>query len=88
MSFTVLSHADGTPLEGITVKGDPCNKDPQQVLGVTDANGQCKVSIPYVRNMEGPFLRFEKEDGQYFAKDTSLTDLRERNIVIKMDPIQ
>ena len=88
MNFTVVSHADGTPLEGIKVKGDALNKNPQNVLGVTDANGRCKVSIPYRRNLDGPFLRFEGEDGAYFAKDTSLTDLRERYIVIKMDPVQ
>lgn len=88
MSFTVISHSDGTPLEGIKVKGDAYDKNPEQVLGVTDAKGQCKVSIPYYRNVEGPFLRFEGEEGQYMVKDTTLADLRERDIVIKMFPIQ
>ena len=87
MSFTVVSHTDGTPLEGIRIKVRQFVSSHQEVLGVTDAGGKCSVSIPYRRNIEGPFLSFEEEEGKYIVKDTSLTDLRERNIVIKMDPV-
>ena len=32
--------------------------------------------------------RFEDPEGLYVPKDTVLTDLRERNIIIKLDPLQ
>lgn len=85
MSFTLVSHKDGKPLEGINVMGSPFNY-PSTVLGVTDANGHCTVEIPYRRNIDGPYLRFEDNGGNFIAKDTTLTDLRERDILIKMDP--
>ena len=53
-------------------------------LGVTGADGKCSVKIPYRRNLDGPFLYFEDSEGLYVRKDTTLADLREREIVIKM----
>jgi hypothetical protein len=55
-------------------------------LGVTDANGRCQVRIPYKRNIEGPYVVFEDPQGQYIVKDTTLADLRERDITVRLDP--
>lgn len=81
MSFSLVDHTTGTPIEGIRVK----LKDSVQELGVTDAAGRCQVEIPYRRNQEGPYLTFEDSQSRYMPKDTTLADLRERNIVVKMD---
>jgi len=62
--------------------------DREDALGVTDAAGHCRVEIPYLRHVEGPYLRFEDPNGQFAAKDTTLADLRDRDIVIKLDSIQ
>ena len=62
--------------------------DRENALGVTGADGRCRVEIPYFRNVEGPYLRFEDPSGQFAAKDTTLADLRDRDIVIKLDAIQ
>ena len=92
MSFSLFSRTTGKPLEGIRIKGSASvwEKDHQEqdLLGITDADGRCRVEIPYMRNYEGPFLTFEDADGQFVAKDTTLADLRDRDIVIKLDPIQ
>ena len=48
----------------------------------------CRVGIPYFRNQEGPFIRFEDPQGAFIVKDTSLVDLRDREIVIKLDSVQ
>jgi hypothetical protein len=90
MSFTLVSHTTGEPLEGIRIKGGPWKQDMEreQVLGITDANGRCRVGIPYFRNQDGPFIRFEDPQGAFIVKDTSLVDLRDREIVIKLDSVQ
>ncbi len=87
MSFSLVSRSTGAPLEGIQIKGSAFStQNGMRDLGVTDANGRCQVRIPYRRNLEGPFLVFEDPQGQYFAKDTTLADLRERDITVKLDP--
>lgn len=83
MSFSLVDHSTGNPLEGIMVSVR--QGDSPLELGVTDAAGRCRVEIPYVRNQNGPFLTFSDPQGLYMAKDTSLADLRERDIVVKMD---
>ena len=89
MSFTLVSHATGEPLEGIRIKGGFWERNREdKELGVTDANGRCRVEIPYFRNQEGPFLRFEDPQGAFIVKDTTLADLRDRDIVIKLDSVQ
>lgn len=87
MSFSVLSASDGTPLEGIHVLGSDTDIAGlyYRELGITDANGCCKVGIPYVRNAKGPFIRIEDPSGGYAAKDTLLYDLREKTVVIKLN---
>ena len=85
MSFSVFSRTSGTPLKGIHILGEAKNyTDGYQILGVTGEDGSCKVMIPYFRNVEGPFVRFEDPDGKFAAKDTVLYDLRERDIAIKL----
>lgn len=83
MTF-VMESTDGAPLEGIQVRvksGEESFYD----LGVTDAAGRCKVDIPYKRNdVDSPYLRFQDPNGNYFYKDTTLADLREREIVVKL----
>ena len=86
MSFTLVSHADGKPLQGIQIKSGAWKSAAKQVIGTTGADGKCSVDIPYLRNNEGPFITFQDADGLYYVKDTTLADLRERNIVVKMDP--
>ena len=90
MSFSLIARSAGEPLEGIRIKGGPWkqNMDREEVLGITDANGRCRVQIPYFRNQEGPFLRFEDPQGAFIVKDTTLADLRDREIVIKLDSVQ
>ena len=87
MSFSLVAEDTGAPIEGVLVKSITTleyDSEPAFELGVTDLSGKCHVSIPYMRNYEGPVLTFEDPKGNYVAKDTTLTDLREREIVIKL----
>ena len=86
MSFSLVSRSTGAPLEGIRILGGEY-KGAQSELGVTGADGKCAVKIPYRRNMEGPFLYFEDPSGLHAVKDTSLADLREREILITLTPV-
>jgi hypothetical protein len=90
MSFTLVSHTTGEPLGGVRIKGGAWKQslERDELLGITDAKGHCRVEIPYFRNQEGPFLRFEDPNGEFAVKDTSLVDLRDREIVIKLDSVQ
>ena len=88
MSFSLVSGTTGEPLKGIQVKGGSRSNDKDQTLGVTDDDGRCRVEIPYQRNVGGPYLRFEDPEGHYAAKDTTLADLRDRDIVIKLADIR
>mgnify|MGYP007102102366 CR=1 FL=1 len=84
MSFTLVSKNTGKPLEGIVIKSAAVSGSDNQELGVTDTDGKCSVEIFYMKDVEGPFLSFEDPEGKYMAKDTLLTDLRERDIVISL----
>ena len=84
MSFTLVSHSTGEPLEGIRVL-DKSIYDPVE-RGVTDSDGKCRIQFEYRRNIKGPVLRFEDPEGNYMVKDTTLADLRDRDILVKMDP--
>jgi hypothetical protein len=88
MTFILVSQATGAPIEGVRILGGPVKNGNNygSELGVTGADGTCSVSIPYRRNLDGPFLRFEDSEGHYVVKDTTLADLREREIVIKLNP--
>lgn len=87
MSFTLLSKDTGTPLKGIKVFGGVSkNTQTPGLLGETDAAGHCRVNIPYIMEVEGPYLRFEDPGNAYSVKDTLITDLRDRDIVIKLVP--
>ncbi|MBQ6557558.1 MAG: hypothetical protein IJL86_08450 [Bacteroidales bacterium] len=84
MSFTVVSQATGAPLKGIKVEAGAVESDSLSVVGTTDENGSCKLNLPYNRNLNGPFIRFEDPEGRFQPKDTVLTDLRERDIPIRL----
>ena len=87
MSFTLVCGQDGKPIKGVKIYASPWKTDDgKQIIGTTGADGKCSVSIPYLRNVEGPFVRFEDTGGVYAVKDTTLADLRERDILVKMDP--
>ena len=88
MDFLITSNADGTPLEGVHIKSRPYNSQyvASYELGVTGPDGRCKVSIPYERNSVGPIITFQDPAGNYADKDTTLADLREREIVVKLYP--
>ena len=89
MSFSLVSRTTGEPLEGIRIKGGSWERSREvEELGVTDANGRCRVEIPYYRNQEGPYIRFEDPQGAFVVKDTTLADLRDREIVVKLDSVQ
>ena len=89
MTFSLVSKSTGEPLEGISIGSNATinRKEGMVMMGVTDAQGKCKVNIPYRRNVEGPFVFFEDPEGRFSDKDTVLLDLRERDILIKMDPV-
>lgn len=87
MTFSLVSSTTGTPLKGIEVKSG-YNEQYLETLGVTGNDGYCRVQIPYVRNIRGPIISFEDPQGQYEVKDTTLADLRERTVLIKMNPAQ
>lgn len=82
MSFTLVSHADGKPLAGVSIYAYPHER-----IGVTGENGKCQVEIPYNRD-NGSYLEFQAPGEQFAIKDTTLTDLRERDILIKLDPVK
>ena len=86
MAFSLVSQETGAPIEGVRILGSMAGQGEVSQLGVTGADGKCQVTIPYVRNQEGPVLSFEDSNGLYFGRDTSLTDLREREIVVKLNP--
>ena len=87
MSFSVVSHTTGAPVEGIRISGSAISRDYGMLsLGVTDENGKCLVQIPYRRDLSDPVLVFEDRSGNYATKDTTLADLSQREILIKMDP--
>ena len=83
MSFSLVSRTTGQPLEGISILASE-HGTPEREIGVTDANGKCQVEIPYIRNIEGPSLRFSDPSGVYQPIDTTLTDLRNRDILIEL----
>ena len=85
MSFSVVSHRTGQPIPGIKVYGGMNSYGHNTELGVSGEDGLCNVRIPYVKNEFGPHVQFEDPEGLYIPKDTVLVDLRERNIVIKLD---
>lgn len=87
MSFSVVSHTTGAPVEGIRISGSAIGREYGMLsLGVTDENGKCLVRIPFRRDLSDPVLVFEDRSGNYATKDTTLADLRQREILIKMDP--
>ena len=86
MRFTLVSGQTGDPLTGIRILSAVSTYNGSIELGVTDEAGHCQVDIPYLRNEKGPFLHFEDPEGRMAPKDTLLADLREREILIQMNP--
>ena len=86
MSFSVVSKTTGEPIEGVTIRANPFNKNNLDLIGITGADGKCKVMLPYRRNLEGPFIEFSDPGRNFIQKDTTLSDLRERDILIEMTP--
>ena len=85
MSFTVVSHESGEPLEGVAVTQEDYYGTVVE-LGETGADGKCSVELRTVNDSMGPsYLHFEAPQEKYLAKDTVLTDFTERDILIKMD---
>ena len=87
MSFSVSDGSTNKPLQGIRIMGQPTNAGSEnyEELGTTDENGRCKVNIPYIRNIQGPFIRIEDPNGKYASKDTVLYDLYKHEIAIKLN---
>lgn len=81
LTFSLVESETGQPIEGIHITSSYYYDE----LGVTDADGRCRVNVPYVRNdKESPLVTFSDPQGLYVQKDTALADLRDREIVIKM----
>ena len=87
MSFTVLSRDGGKPAAGIKVYGNSYNywEYGGMFLGTTDEEGRCSVDIPYNKETNGSWLRFEDPEGLLELKDTVLYDLNERDITVKLN---
>ena len=85
MSFALVSNETGNPIEGIQITGSTSKGGREWLLGTTGPEGKCRVDLPYIENVPGPFLRFEDPNGHYAAKDTSFMDLRDREILIGLD---
>lgn len=88
MRFSLVSAQTGQPLEGICIEAKPYKEGSYQFLGSTGADGKCEVLIPFIQNLDGPSIPsilFSDENGVYAAIDTTLADLRERDIVIKLN---
>ena len=87
MSFTLVSRESGEALEGITILSKYASHDyAYDEVGRSGADGKCRVELFYGRNEKGPFIRFEDPEGRFAPKDTTLADLRERDVRIQMDP--
>ena len=84
MTFSLVSGETGQPIEGISIK--VYSGERSYEIGTTGTDGRCRVEIPYARNDLGPKLTFQDPAEAYFAKDTTLADLREREIVIQLKP--
>lgn len=86
MRFSLVSAQTGQPLEGICIEAKPYGEGAYQIIGSTGADGKCEVLIPFILDLrEGPYLQFTDANGVYAAKDTTLADLRPRDIVIKLN---
>lgn len=85
MRFSLVSAQTGQPLEGISIEAKPYKEGSYQFIGSTGADGKCEVLIPFIQNLDGPSIQFSDENGVYAAIDTTLADLRERDIVIKLN---
>ena len=88
MSFSLVSHATGEPLEGIEIWANDGFGSVNRQLGVTDANGNCRLELEYRRNFKGPVLHFIDPQAYFAVKDTVLADLRDRTVVVKLDSVQ
>ena len=82
MTFSLVSSERGDPLEGIHILGRIYDQEQYHELGTTATDGTCRVSIPYIKNMQGPYIRFEDPHNNFAPKDTTFADLRDRVIVI------
>jgi len=86
MTFTLVSSATGEPIEGINISSAPGQNTELRLVGTTGADGSCRVSLDYRRSIEGPYVRFEDPGGVYASKDTTLADLYDHNIKVKLFP--
>ena len=84
LRFIVQSGETGEALPGIKVSACEYDGNNYMEVGQTDKDGILSANIPYLRNQMGPYVRFEDPDGNFAVKDTSFTDLRPRDIVIKL----
>lgn len=85
MSFTLLSKETGQPLQGIEITARSYQGAKEYGLGYTNASGKCRVKLPYQMDAEGPYVSFRKLDSDYIIKDTLIADLRDRDIVVKLN---
>ena len=85
LSFSVVFAETGVPIPGIHILGRQSERMKDWIdYGMTDEDGRAMLHIPYERNVEGPFIRFQDPNGQLETKDTVFYDLQPREIVIKM----
>ena len=90
MTFHLVSKTTGAPIKGVHIKSRGSSNGYGQLedLGITGDDGTCRVTLTYYRNYEGPLIRFEDVAGNYAVKDTTLADLRDRTIEVKLNPAE
>ena len=92
MTFSLVSAKTGAPIEGVKISTslteETYNNYGGTEAGVTDSDGKCTVTLYYRRSLESPYIHFDGPDGLYFPKDTTLADLRERTVVVKLNPME
>ncbi len=92
MTFSLVSAKSGAPIEGVKISTsltrDTYNNYGGSDAGITGPDGTCKVMLYYRRGLESPYIHFDGPDGLYFPKDTTLADLRERTVVVKLNPVE
>lgn len=84
MTFSVISRSTGHPLSGIKIFSKAGNNQEQQEIGVTGEDGKCRVTLHYIRNIAGPIVSFQDPEDHFQPKDTTLADLQDREILIKL----
>lgn len=85
LTFSVVSVETGEPVGDVRIlSAETEGQKEMREVGTTGPDGRASVKIPYLRNVRGPFVRFEDKAGAYVPKDTVFLDLQPREILIEL----